>query len=157
MSTQTNQDNEVKPDSDESGQGINSSKRLRSSLGTPPPEIQDLTRVEDRLSFVYFEHCTIGRDNNAITVTDVTGVIHVPAATLSVLMLGPGARVTHQAMTVIGENGATVIWVGERGVRMYAFGKPLTHSSALLQKQAGFKYKKEAGCCPFDVSDAFSG
>jgi CRISPR-associated protein Cas1 len=77
-----------------------------------------------------------GRDDNAITVTDVTGVIHVPAAALSVLMLGPGARVTHQAMTVIGENGATVIWVGERGVRMYAFGKPLTHSSALLQKQA---------------------
>lgn len=92
--------------------------------------------MEDRLSFAYFEHCTIGRDDNAITATDVTGVIHVPAAALSVLMLGPGARVTHQAMTVIGENGATVIWVGERGVRMYAFGKPLTHSSALLQKQA---------------------
>lgn len=112
------------------------SERRRSTLGTPPPEIQDLVRVEDRLSFAYFEHCTIGRDDNAITVTDVTGVIHVPAAALSVLMLGPGARVTHQAMTVIGENGATVIWVGERGVRMYAFGKPLTHSSALLQKQA---------------------
>ena len=112
------------------------SERRRSTLGTPPPEIQDLVRVEDRLSFAYFEHCTIGRDDNAITVTDVTGVIPVPAAALSVLMLGPGARVTHQAMTVIGENGATVIWVGERGVRMYAFGKPLTHSSALLQKQA---------------------
>ena len=112
------------------------SERRRSTLGTPPPEIQDLVRVEDRLSFAYFEHCTIGRDDNAITATDVTGVIHVPAAALSVLMLGPGARVTHQAMTVIGENGATVIWVGERGVRMYAFGKPLTHSSALLQKQA---------------------
>ncbi|MBT1160477.1 type I-E CRISPR-associated endonuclease Cas1e [Bifidobacterium sp. SO1] len=59
-----------------------------------------------------------------------------PAAALSVLMLGPGSSVTHQAMTVIGENGATVIWVGERGVRMYAFGKPLTHSSAMLQRQA---------------------
>ena len=113
-----------------------SMKRPHSSLGTPPPEITELVRVEDRLSFVYFEHCTIGRDDNAITATDNTGVIHIPAATLSVLMLGPGTRVTHQAMTVIGENGATVIWVGERGVRMYAFGKPLTHSSALLQRQA---------------------
>ena len=113
-----------------------STKRPHSSLGTPPPEVTELVRAEDRLSFVYFEHCTIGRDDNAITATDNTGVVHIPAATLSVLMLGPGTRVTHQAMTVIGENGATVIWVGERGVRMYAFGKPLTHSSALLQRQA---------------------
>ena len=116
--------------------GGNPTRRAHSSLGTPPPEITELVRAEDRLSFAYFEHCTIGRDDNAITATDNAGVIHIPAATLSVLMLGPGTRVTHQAMTVIGENGATVIWVGERGVRMYAFGKPLTHSSALLQKQA---------------------
>lgn len=104
--------------------------------GARPPELGDLVRAEDRLSFAYFEHCVINRDDNAITVSDVTGVIHVPAATLGVLMLGPGSTVSHQAMTVIGENGATVIWVGERGVRMYAFGKPLTHSSALLQNQA---------------------
>ena len=104
--------------------------------GAPPPELVDLVRVEDRLSFVYFEHCIIRRDDNAITVTDETGTIHVPAASLSVLMLGPGTDITHQAMTVIGDNGASVIWVGERGVRMYAFGKPLTHSSALLQRQA---------------------
>ncbi|MBT1182139.1 type I-E CRISPR-associated endonuclease Cas1 [Bifidobacterium sp. CP2] len=104
--------------------------------GAPPPELGELVRAEDRLSFAYFEHCVINRADNAVTVTDETGTMHVPAATLSVLMLGPGASVTHQAMTVIGENGATVIWVGERGVRMYAFGKPLTHSSALLQQQA---------------------
>lgn len=106
------------------------------SMGTPPPELGDLVRAEDRLSFVYFEHCIVKRDNNAITVTDATGTIHVPAASLGVMMLGPGSDVTHQVMTVIGENGSTVIWVGERGVRMYAFGKPLTHSAALLQRQA---------------------
>ncbi|MCH9276914.1 type I-E CRISPR-associated endonuclease Cas1e [Bifidobacterium amazonense] len=108
----------------------------RAVPGTPPPELGELVRAEDRLSFAYFEHCVINRADNAITVIDETGTHHVPAATLSVLMLGPGTSVTHQAMTVIGENGATVIWVGERGVRMYAFGKPLTHSSALLQRQA---------------------
>lgn len=51
-------------------------------------------------------------------------------------MLGPGASMTHDAMTMLGECGATVVWVGERGIRMYAFGKPLTHSSVLLQAQA---------------------
>ena len=104
--------------------------------GARPPELGELVRCEDRISFVYFEHCIINRKDNAITVTDNTGTIYVPAASLSVLMLGPGTNVTHQAMTLIGENGATVIWVGERGVRMYAFGKPLTHSSTLLQQQA---------------------
>jgi CRISPR-associated protein Cas1 len=111
-------------------------KRISKNIGTPPPELGDLVRSEDRLSFTYFEHCIVKRSDNAITVTDDTGTIHVPAAALSVLMLGPGTDVTHQAMTVIGENGATVIWVGERGVRMYAFGRPLTHSAALLQRQA---------------------
>ncbi len=111
-------------------------KRRAASLGTPPPDIVDLARLEDRLSFVYFEHCKIHRDDNAITATDSEGTVHVPAAALSVLMLGPGCSVTHGAMKVIGDNGATVLWVGERGVRMYACGKPLTHSSTLLQRQA---------------------
>lgn len=106
------------------------------ALGSPPPDIVDLARVEDRISFAYFEHCSINRADNAITVCDDTGAIHLPAAGLNVLMLGPGCTVTHRAMATIGENGATVIWVGERGVRMYAFGRPLTHSSILLQRQA---------------------
>lgn len=130
-------DGAVSAERQESARDVTRSSHGRRPIpGAPPPDIADLSRAEDRLSFTYFEHCIIGRDSNAITVTDDTGVIHVPAATLSVLMLGPGTRVTHQAMTVIGENGATVIWVGERGVRMYAFGRPLTHSSLLLQRQA---------------------
>ncbi len=111
-------------------------KKRAPSLGTPPPDVVDLARFEDRLSFAYFEHCKIHRDDNAITATDAEGTIHIPAAALSVLMLGPGCSVTHGAMNVIGDNGATVLWVGERGVRMYACGKPLTHSSSLLQRQA---------------------
>ncbi|WP_280985032.1 type I-E CRISPR-associated endonuclease Cas1e [Coriobacterium glomerans] len=105
-------------------------------MGAPPPNLSDLSRVEDRISFLYFEHCAINRESNAITVADDEGTIHVPSASLNVMLLGPGTTVTHRAMTAIGENGATVLWVGERGVRMYASGKPLTHSSALLQRQA---------------------
>ena len=105
-------------------------------LGTPPPDLADLVRAEDRLSFAYFERCRVSRQDNAVTITDDAGTIHIPAAALGVLMLGPGATVTHRAMEALGENGATVVWVGERGVRMYAFGRPLTHSSVLLQRQA---------------------
>lgn len=101
-----------------------------------PIDLTELVRAQDRISFLYFERCVVNRADNAITITDETGTIRVPAASLGVLMLGPGTTVSHRAMATIGECGATVIWVGERGVRMYAFGRPLTHSSTLLQKQA---------------------
>jgi CRISPR-associated protein Cas1 len=39
-------------------------------------------------------------------------------------------------MELIGDSGTSVCWVGERGVRYYAHGRPLTHSSRLLIAQA---------------------
>lgn len=117
--------------------GAGSASDRRSPLpGSLPLEVADLVRFEDRLTFAYFERAKIHRADNAITVTDEEGVVHIPAAALSVLMLGPGTTVTHRAMEAIGESGATVVWVGERGVRMYAFGSPLTHASDLLLAQA---------------------
>ncbi|TDC73911.1 type I-E CRISPR-associated endonuclease Cas1e [Streptomyces hainanensis] len=97
---------------------------------------RELTRVGDRLSFVYLERCTVHRDNNAITAEDADGVTHIPSATIGTLLLGPGTRVTHQAMSVLGESGAGVVWVGEHGVRFYAGGRALTRSSGLVEAQA---------------------
>lgn len=101
-----------------------------------PPVLADLVRADERISFLYFERCIVNQAENAITITDDEGTIRIPVATLGVLMLGPGATISHKAMASIGENGASVVWVGERGVRMYASGRPLTHSSRLLMRQA---------------------
>ncbi|WP_129843112.1 type I-E CRISPR-associated endonuclease Cas1e [Streptomyces sp. RFCAC02] len=95
-----------------------------------------LTRTAERLSFVYLERCVVHRDANAITAEDADGVRHIPSATIGTLLLGPGTRVTHQAMSVLGETGAAAVWVGERGVRYYASGRALTRSSALVEAQA---------------------
>lgn len=73
--------------------------------GTPPAKVYELARVQDRVSFVYVERCTIHRDQNAITVTDERGTVHVPAATIGALVLGPGTRVTHQAMMLLADSG----------------------------------------------------
>lgn len=105
-------------------------------VGGRRSEPSELARVEDRLSFVYLEHCTIARDANALTATDESGVLHVPSAGLLVLLLGPGTRVTHAAMSVIADGGACVVWVGENGVRYYAGGRPIGRSTRLLQRQA---------------------
>ncbi|MEU2514376.1 CRISPR-associated endonuclease Cas1 [Streptomyces syringium] len=101
-------------------------------LSTP----RELTRVGDRLSFVYLERCVVHREANAITAEDGQGTTHIPSATIGTLLLGPGTRVTHQAMSVLGESGAGVVWVGEHGVRFYAGGRALTRSSALVEAQA---------------------
>ncbi|MCK8679403.1 type I-E CRISPR-associated endonuclease Cas1e [Streptomyces lichenis] len=97
---------------------------------------RQLTRTGDRLSFIYLERCTVHRDDNAITAQDAEGTTHIPSATIGTLLLGPGTRITHQAMTVLGETGAAVCWVGEQGVRYYAGGRALTRSSALMEAQA---------------------
>ncbi|MFE3738901.1 type I-E CRISPR-associated endonuclease Cas1e [Streptomyces sp. NPDC059134] len=97
---------------------------------------RQLTRVGDRLSFVYLERCVVHRDANAITAEDAEGVRHIPSATIGTLLLGPGTRITHQAMAVLGESGAVVVWVGENGVRFYAGGRALSRSSALMEAQA---------------------
>ncbi|GAA3490828.1 type I-E CRISPR-associated endonuclease Cas1e [Streptomyces cremeus] len=108
-----------------------------STIGRRPSSTpRELTRVGDRLSFLYLERCTIHRDDNAITATDADGVTHVPSATIGTLLLGPGTRVTHQAMALLGECGAGVTWVGEFGVRFYAGGRALTRSSGLIEAQA---------------------
>ncbi|MEU2435949.1 type I-E CRISPR-associated endonuclease Cas1e [Streptomyces rubradiris] len=102
------------------------------SLSSP----RELTRIGDRISYLYLERCTVHRDDNAITATDADGVTHIPSATIGALLLGPGTRVTHQAMALLGERGAAVVWVGEHGVRYYAGGRALTRSSKLLEAQA---------------------
>ena len=53
------------------------------------PDLQALPQV--------LEHCTLGRQDGAITVTDEKGIVQIPAAGISVLLLGPGTRVTHRA------------------------------------------------------------
>lgn len=104
--------------------------------GARPPKVRELARVEDRLSFVYLEHCIISRDASAITATDEKGTVHIPAAALGALLLGPGTNVTHQAIVLMAESGSTVVWVGERGVRYYAHGRSLARSTRLLDAQA---------------------
>ena len=104
--------------------------------GMVRPDLQALPQIRDRMTFLYLEKCTIGRQDGAITVTDERGSAHVPAASISVLLLGPGTRITHRGMELIGDSGVTTIWVGENGVRYYASGRPLTHRAGLLMKQA---------------------
>lgn len=109
---------------------------VNENIGAKKPDIPELSRVRDRITFLYIEHAKLNRQDSAIRVTDNRGTVFVPAAIISVLMLGPGVDVTHRAMELIGDSGMSVIWVGEQGVRQYAHGRSLNHSSLLLESQA---------------------
>jgi len=100
------------------------------------PEIQTLPQIADRMTFLYLERCKLYREDSAIVVRDERGSFLIPAAAFTILLLGPGTDVSHRVMELIGDMGVCTIWVGEMGVRYYAGGRPLTHRSNLLLRQA---------------------
>ena len=101
-----------------------------------PTQTKELVRASDRISFLYLERCAVNRDSNAITATDARGTAHIAAASVGVLLLGPGTTITHHAIVLLADSGSTVVWVGERGVRYYAHGVSLSRSSRLAEAQA---------------------
>lgn len=104
--------------------------------GAKPLQRYELTRVRDRISFLYVEKSTLARDKNAITIRSDEGTTYVPAASLACIMVGPGTRITHQGMSLLGECGVSTVWVGEQGIRYYAHGRSLAASTRYLVKQA---------------------
>lgn len=116
--------------------------------GARPAAPTELGRFSDRLSFIYIEHARVDRDANAVTfwqqIPEEAGphlggkqvTAHVPVAVLGALMLGPGTRITHAAVSLLAASGCSVLWTGEEGVRLYAGAVSAARSSSLLQRQA---------------------
>lgn len=107
--------------------------------GTPgqtPIDRLQVARMEDRLSFLYVERAVLNREGNALTIQDSRGTAHVPATQIAVLLLGPGTRVTYAAMALLGDAGCSAVWVGEKGVRYYAHGRPPAKSARFAEAHA---------------------
>lgn len=111
---------------------------MKKISGAKKTELTELPRISDRVSFIYVERAKVSRLDSAITVSDYRGVVNIPCSIIGVLMLGPGTEISHRAMEILGDVGTSVIWVGERGVRHYAHGRSLAHSTRLLERQAKF-------------------
>ena len=112
------------------------------------PDLQALPQVRDRMTFLYLEHCTLGRQDGAITVTDEKGIVQIPAAGISVLLLGPGTRVTHRAMELMGDAGVGAVWVGF---------SPHTRGGSLLSaaiRIIGVLFPAHAGVIPATAASA---
>lgn len=109
---------------------------MNKTFGAKKAELNELPRISDRVSFIYVEHAKINRQDSAIVFLDKRGTVKIPCAMIGVLLLGPGTDISHRAVELIGDTGCAMVWVGENGVRQYAHGRSLTHSSKYLEKQA---------------------
>jgi CRISPR-associated protein Cas1 len=95
------------------------------------PPLETLTLAKDRWTPLYLEHGRLEVDDSSVKWigADYT-VLRIPVATVSVLMLGPGTTVTHAAVKACSDSNTPICWVGEEGMRFYAFGVTPTHDNA---------------------------
>ncbi|SDU66180.1 hypothetical protein SAMN04489733_7891 [Amycolatopsis keratiniphila] len=68
---------------------------------------QDLHRIEDRISSIYVERTHIDRDDNAVVLVDKARTVRVPAAFVAVMLIGPGTRITHGAISLLADSGTS--------------------------------------------------
>ena len=86
-------------------------------------DLHELPKLRDGLSYLYLEHCIINQKYKAIEAIDKdNGRTMLPVAALAVLMLGPGTSISHEAVKTLCDNGCSLLWCGEEGVRLYAQG-----------------------------------
>ena len=101
-----------------------------------PLNLHELPRLRDSLTYHYIEHAIIDRKQNAIETIQESGRTVVPIAALSLIMLGPGTSISHAAIKVLNENGCSILWVGEDGLRCYGQGLGKTRRAYHLLRQA---------------------
>lgn len=102
-------------------------------------DLHELPKLRDSLSYLYVEHAVLNQKDHAIEyIREDEGRVMIPVAALSVLLLGPGTKITHAAIRTLSDNGCLVVWVGEDGTKFYAQGNGETRRSYHLLRQAEF-------------------
>jgi CRISPR-associated protein Cas1 len=99
-------------------------------------DLHELPKLRDSLSYLYVEHCIIEQKAKAVEMLDDDGRVMIPAANLTVLLLGPGTSITHAAIKSLADNGCGIVWVGEDATRFYAHGSGETRRAYHLLHQA---------------------
>lgn len=81
--------------------------------------------MKDRAGIVFLQYGQVDVLDGAFVLVDQNGTrVQIPVGGLACLMLEPGTRITHAAVTLAARVGCLLVWVGEGGVRLYAAGQP---------------------------------
>jgi CRISPR-associated protein Cas1 len=96
-----------------------------------------LAPAKDRWTPVYLEHGRLEVDDSSIKWIDKNGsVVRLPVATVSALILGPGTTITHAAIRACAQCNCPLLWMGEDGMRFYAFGITPNHDNSMARIHA---------------------
>lgn len=112
----------------------------QAALRLRTPEIKQLGRASDRISFLFMDKCRIEQTRTGVEAwQEEDGQLWkttIPASNLAVLALGPGVSITTPALTTLYRNGTTVIISNSDGMRPEYIGRPLTATAAWAGAQA---------------------
>ncbi|MBC8204260.1 MAG: type I-E CRISPR-associated endonuclease Cas1 [FCB group bacterium] len=99
-------------------------------------DFRSLPKLRDSLSFIYLEHSKIDKSSQSVAAYDQEGMTEIPASALTLLMLGPGTSITHEAVKTLADSGCMIVWCGEQGIRYYAHGIGETQKGYKIERQA---------------------
>ena len=97
---------------------------------------ETLPQIKDRYPFLYLERGRLEIDDSSVKWIDCDGqVIRLPIATITMLALGPGTSITHEAVKVLAAANCSVCWVGEDSLLFYAVGQSPTADTRNMRRQ----------------------
>jgi CRISPR-associated protein Cas1 len=101
------------------------------------PPLDTLAPAKDRWTPIYLEHGRLEVDDSSIKWIGKDGLVtRLPVATVSALILGPGTTVTHAAVKAAAQCNCPLFWLGEDGLRFYAFGITPNHDNSMARIHA---------------------
>ena len=108
------------------------------------PKLKPIT-IKERISLLFLEKGELDVIDGAFVLVDKNGVrTQIPVGGVACLMLEPGIRVSHAAVTLASRVGCLLIWIGEAGVRLYSAGQPGGARADRLLYQAKLALDDEA-------------
>jgi CRISPR-associated protein Cas1 len=82
-------------------------------------------QIKERFSMLFIEKGQLDVIDGSFVVLDKTGVrTQIPVGGIACLLLEPGTRVSHAAVSLASRVGCLLLWVGEAAVRLYSSGQP---------------------------------
>lgn len=103
----------------------------------------DKTRLphSSRHGLVWLDRGRLQVDSGCLSFVTKGGVLpageyQIPHQMVSMILLGPGSSVTHDALRILASHGAGLAAIGEGGVRLYTAPPLAAATSALARKQA---------------------
>lgn len=96
----------------------------------------------DRHGLIYLERGSLAVSDGTLHFQAAAGPVldagdyAIPFQTVSIILLGPGSRVTHDALRLLARHGTALVAVGEGGVRLYSAPQIGPDDGLLARRQA---------------------